>query len=118
MFVVHDDADISVHSSIDDALAYVEPWDVNPSLRVFDSRGTCFRFREEGVIRTKRTVAGGQTLLDEPFPGDERPGELVEILREWISQVGPQRFGLSEDAAGRGEFADLVNAVAVFSGIK
>jgi len=87
-------------------------------LRVFDSRGTCFRLREERVIRTKRTVAGGQTLLDEAFPGDQRPGELVEILRDWMSRVGPQRFGLSEEAAGRGELADLVVAVAAFSGIK
>jgi len=106
------DGDVSVFMSIKDALAFVEPWDVDEDLEVFDSRGTRLVFRAEGVDRTRFTVGGGETLLDKDSSGESGPGALATFLRDFLQAVGVEQVGWDDRRLQSAPFEDLVTTVA------
>lgn len=113
---VADRGDLTVHRSVQDALNYVEPWDVSESLEAFDADGHRLKIIAEGVKRTRRSVSGGTTRLDERAPGAAEPGALRAILKDYIKRVGPGRFGWNDQRLTTASLADLVSAVAAFCG--
>ncbi len=114
---VADKGDLDVFSTVGEALAYVEPWDVTDDLQAFDARGRRLKIAAEGVKRTRRSVGGGTTLLDERNSGDPAPDALAAILRDYIEQVGPARFGWEHDQVHEASLGDLVSTVAAFYGV-
>lgn len=113
---IADKGDLDVFPSLGDALAYVEPWDVTDDLEAFDASGRRLRIASEGVKRTRRSVGGGTTLLDERNSGDPAPDVLVAILRDYIERVGPARFGWTHEQVQGASLGHLVSAVALFNG--
>ena len=113
---VADKGDLDVFTSIGEALAYVEPWDVTDDLQAFDASGRRLKIAAEGVIRTRRSVGGGTTLLDERHSGDPAPDVLAAILRDYMEAVGPARFGWDHEQVHAASLGDLVSAVAAFYG--
>jgi hypothetical protein len=114
---VADSGDLDVFRSVGEALAYVEPWDVSATLQVFDASGRRLKIVAEGVKRTRRTVSGGSTLLDEGAPVERAPSALAAVLRDYIGSVGPVRFGWDHERLAAASLEDLVSAVAVHYGL-
>jgi len=109
---VADRGDLDVFRSVEDMLAYVEPWDVSESLQVFDAHGQRLALKAEGVKRTRFTVGGGRTLLDRGTPEEHVPEVLAAILRDYVRQVGTSHFGWDDEDLRTASLEDLVSAVA------
>lgn len=113
---VADRGDLDVFPSVGEALAYVEPWDVTDTLQAFDAVGRRLKIAAEGVKRTRWSVGGGTTLLDERNSGDLAPDVLAAILRDYIDKVGPARLGWDRERLDAASLGDLVFAVASYHG--
>lgn len=108
---VSDKGDLTVHRSVESALRYVEPWDVSESLVAFDADGHRLRIRAEGVKRTRFSVGGGETVLDEAQSGQPDAAGLKALLRDYITRVGAEELGVDSEWMAAADLPDLVTAV-------
>lgn len=81
-FIIDDD--VSVASSLENALRCIEPWDV-PSVRLYDSEGTWIPLKARDVQVTKHTVGSGHTELDQAMQPVSEPDALYDaLLAYWL----------------------------------
>jgi hypothetical protein len=104
--------DVESFESVELMLRHVEPWDVSDEMRAFDSVGRRLKLRAEGVVRTRRTVGGGRTLLDWTRSDQVAAAELATLLREYVLAVGHEQPGLSRADLDAAPLSQLVAFVA------
>jgi hypothetical protein len=81
-----------------------------PNLTNGVARGQRLRLSRR-VERTKFTVRGGRTVLDQGAPEEHAPEVLAAILRDYVGRVGPSHFGLDDEIVRTASLGDLVSIV-------
>ena len=109
------DPDVDAFESIEKLVAYVEPWDVTESMRAFDAHGRRVVVRSEGVVRTRFSVGGGRTFVDLDESGAEAAEELALVLRNYLSAIGLDRQGWTNEQLHNASLAELVVAASRWS---
>lgn len=95
VFLVDDD--VASFDSLEELLTYVEPWDVNDEMGVFDAVGRRVVVRSEGVVRTRWTVGGGRIVVDAETSGEDASDVLAAVLRDYLALLGTERTGTTAD---------------------
>ncbi len=109
IFVFADD--LSSFDSVDDATAYIEPWDVAEVTEAFDGVGRRLIVTADGVERTRHTVGGGTTtIVVDPTAGAD-PSPLGRLLRSYLAEIDLEGFGLTDLDLRTAPLAELVEAV-------
>ena len=107
--------DLMSFDSIEGMRQYVEPCDVEEDDRGFDSLGRRIVLRGVGVVRTRFSVGGGNTVFDAEASGEVAVDDFVEMLIEYVRRVGADRVGFAIVELTSVPLADLVAAVATFT---
>jgi hypothetical protein len=107
VFFVSDD--VCSFDSLDALLGYVEPWDVDASSGTFDALGRRVVLRAEGVARTRRTVGGGGTGIDQPASGGDASAELATALRDYLKRLGAERNDVAAEQLEGAPLSTLVS---------
>lgn len=94
--------------SLEGLLTYVEPWDVNDEMGVFDAVGRRVVVRSEGVVRTRWTVGGGRNVVDAESSGEEASDVLAAVLRDYLAGLGKERTGTTADELREAPLPSLV----------
>lgn len=109
IFVFGDD--LTSFDSVETATRYIEPWDADDVTEAFDATGRPVLVIGEGVVRTRRTVSGGRTVIAIDRSAEPEPAALATALRRYVERTGAQRFGLAEPELATVPLDLLVRAV-------
>jgi hypothetical protein len=105
--VIEECGDVYVYESVEDAQLDIEAIDVIDGVyRVFDSEGT--------ILRPFASSEYSPVEIDEPEVASKKPELLAEILRQYVRDVGAERFGLTTDGIGGTPLGMLIYAILDF----
>lgn len=99
--IANQKGDVLIFERLEEAESYVEAIDVlNDEYSIFDSRGLLLvpRVMDDGI----------RVRFFDSDPPDERPDELVDVLRRTLGELGEEKTGLQEDEVWRMPLEDLV----------
>lgn len=114
--------DVSIFNSVSEAVAYLEPIDVkNGEYFAFDSQGSLL---ELTVLKEKSRLLGIFPITNEQIQiqkkkhSSNHSSVLASVIREYFTQIGPERMGLKSEFVEQAALGDLVQALQIFESKK